>query len=441
MLLTLKQIYPAFAGALFISLTAGVAVASASAILILLIIFFNNLFKFSLIKPSFIYFFIWSIISLIIFVDGENLFTAAYTIFIPSTIFFVFTFLSNDKKESKQTVIILLIITVSITGVFYYVKSDKGIFLRVRDYLLLSNSYGQAINDFYYSYTLYAVEAIKPSVKSRIDEISTLKVYSDKIKEEFNQNIVSDNSLDDHHKTIRLLCFAGLTIFLPITVYSSFFLVIYGFINCSLEKLNFFNLKTVENRREFVSAIAAGIVNILISLSIFYIIYPLSFNNQSLSIKTMLEHSDYKIRIEGLRELCKENNGHIKKNNGIKDVNFTDQFTENSDTIWSYPDFIKHALNGNIAEKYWLANAFSAAKSPDALIFLEKLIYDPSINVQCAAIDAMTKIGITNKENRDLNFKIKDILKSKIADSDHWYVQQRAYNCLKNIIHFNHDYK
>ncbi len=351
----------------------------------------------------------------------------------------------------------MLIITVSITGVFYYIKSDKGIFLRARDYLLFSNIYGQAINDFYYSYTLYAVEAIKPSVKSRIDEISKSKVYSHKIKkfyadkikkadsdkrkEEFDQNIFRDNSLDDRHKIIRLLCFAGLTIFLPITIYSSFFLVIYGFINCSLEKLNFFNLKTVENRREFVSAIAAGIVNVLISLSIFYTIYPLSFNNQSLSIKTMVEHSDYKIRIEGLRELCKKNNGHIKKNNGIKDVNFTDQFTENSDTIWSHPDFIKHALNGNIAEKYWLANAFSAAKSPDALIFLEKLIYDPSINVQCAAIDAMAKIGITNKENRDFNFKIKDILTSKIADSDHWYVQQRAYNCLKNIIHFNHDYK
>ncbi|MGD9731414.1 MAG: HEAT repeat domain-containing protein [Desulfamplus sp.] len=307
---------------------------------------------------------------------------------------------------------------------------------------MLSNSYGQAINDFYYSYTLYAVEAIKPSVKSRIDEISKLKVYSDKIKkaysdkmkkaysdkmkkaysdkmkEEFDQNIVSDNSLDDHHKIIRLLCFAGLTIFLPITVYSSFFLVIYGFINCSLEKLNLSNLKTVENRREFVSAIAAGIVNILISLSIFYSVYPLAFNNQRISIKTMVEHSNYKIRIEGLRELCKSR-----------------------DTIWSYPDFIKHALNGNIAEKYWLANAFSAAKNPDALTFLEKFIYDPSINVQCAAIDAMAKIGITNKENRDFNFKIKDILKSKIADSDHWYVQQRAYNCLKNIIYFNHDYK
>ncbi|MBF0229341.1 MAG: hypothetical protein HQK63_07065 [Desulfamplus sp.] len=184
-----------------------------------------------------------------------------------------------------------------------------------------------------------------------------------------------------------------------------------------------------------ISATIAGIMNIVIALFIFYRLYPLHTISMPLihttkpiwSTKTMLYHQeDYRIRVEGLRKLCRSD---FVYTNNIADTN--------RDSIWNYPEFIAimikqnnptYKINGNIVEKYWLANAFGAAKKLDALPYLEKLINDPSINVQCAAIEAMTTISINNS-----NLDISHFFEDKIFNSNEPYVQKRAYNALKRL--------
>jgi hypothetical protein len=193
-------------------------------------------------------------------------------------------------------------------------------------------------------------------------------------------------------------------------LYSATFLLIFSIVNCIIDKFI-----TTQNKSTFISGIIAGAINILISLFILYSLYPLSLIHQPINTKAMLEHSDYRIRVEGLRKLCRDN----RDKNGVAD---------NRETIWNYPKIIENGMRGNIVEKYWLANSFGTAKNPAALPYLEKLIEDPSINVQCATIDAMATIGM-NESGLDIAHTLRD----KMVHSDEWYVQQRAYKALKGI--------
>ncbi|MBF0389864.1 MAG: HEAT repeat domain-containing protein [Desulfamplus sp.] len=181
---------------------------------------------------------------------------------------------------------------------------------------------------------------------------------------------------------------------LPILIYLWLFLIFYCITN---------------------STLASGAINILIFLSIFYLLYPLAFIYEPIPIDKMLNHSDYKIRVEGLKTLCKSKNG---------------------ESIWSYPQSIERVMmQGDIVEKYWLANAFGAAKNSKALPYIEQLIDDKSINVQCAAIGAMANISISlsGDEKRVFVKKSASIFKYIIANTNYWYVQKRAYIALKRV--------
>ncbi|MBF0468336.1 MAG: HEAT repeat domain-containing protein, partial [Desulfamplus sp.] len=167
--------------------------------------------------------------------------------------------------------------------------------------------------------------------------------------------------------------------------------------------------------------------------------------------KTMLEDSDYKIRVEGLKKICSGNNTCTKNNTDNTDTKRNKKHCNGKETIWNYPEVIVNSMEGNIAEKYWLANAFAAAKNPDALPYLEKLSADRSVNVQCAAVEAIGNIittqynannthsmknpisTISQNTNHTDTIKMIGLLQNKIIDSSEWYVQKSAYNALRKI--------
>ncbi len=406
-LTSLKEIFPAFAGALFLSLTAGVAISTAAIFSMVICIRFIKFFSISYhIEPTLPYFSLWSLINLLLYVSGENIFTLAYTLIIPLVISSFFNLFSKNKNisvksnnnaESKsrhKILILVLIISISTTCIFYYFNCDRSVFLRARDYLLLSTKQGEILNDFYYRYNLYAVEAIKST----------------------------------SYKQIRLFCLVGLTVILPIILYSGIFLSIFCLINHFIINYNLFYFITVMNIRSYISATVAGVITVLISLFILYIFYPVSLMNDPIYTQKMLEHSDYRLRTEGLRKLCNKKNGTAG----------------NRESIWNYQQSIQNAMSGSTVEKYWLANAFGAAKRREALPYIEKLLEDRSINVQCAAIEAMTAViriesdfeesgRVAVDKTRLLQNRIIELLKRKITHSDEWYVQKRAYTALKKL--------
>ncbi|MBF0572197.1 MAG: HEAT repeat domain-containing protein [Desulfamplus sp.] len=333
---------------------------------------------------------------------GEGFYTAAYTIFIPFVIFYILNLLSanticrllnsTELKSNQKLSIAIMAISISIIAILYYFNCDKDFFLRVRDYLILSSKLGEVFNDFYYRYTLYAAEAVRPA----------------------------------SYKLMRVLSLIGLTIILPTIVYLTFFFINLYSINLIIKKVKIY--KNMATEAINISAIIAGVINIVIALFIFYRLYPTyTIPKHILTTKAMLYHQqDYRIRVEGLKKLCRSDVVYTKR-----------RVNTNGDNIWNYPEFIAtmikqndptYKINGNIVEKYWLANAFGAAKKLDALPYLENLINDPSINVQCAAIEAMASIAVNNS-----NLDISHFFKDKIVNSNELYVQKRAHNALKRV--------
>ena len=104
---SLEQIMPAFCSSLFILFTAGIFV---SMVVCLLTMFFSN--------PDF----------------------------------------TRQKNAVSYFSIFFAALTVS--GIAIVILADQSIFLRARDYLLLSNPPGIAINNFYYTYSPYVTQAI-----------------------------------------------------------------------------------------------------------------------------------------------------------------------------------------------------------------------------------------------------------------------------------------
>lgn len=432
-LASLNDIFPAFAGALFISLTAGITIALTSTILMFIC---KNIFRSYLVC-----FLIWGSISLYIFIIGETLFTVAYTLCIPG---FIFLFLEVLMKRRRQKILsehlniksnqslthirsfrhIYLILTISllITTVFYYNNCDRGIFLRLRDYLILSCKVGTRLNDFYYRYTLYAAEAIKPPSQKQLKTL-------DNDNHGFFTNPFSQQQ--DHHRVMRFLCFAGLILFLPIFLYASAFLLIFYLVHlCCLCCISFIS----KSRGVLISGTISGIICVGASILLLYFIYPLNWAEYSpirekqIELKNMLGHPDYRIRIEGLKIVCTKQKFYTKEHS--KNIN------NKSADIWNFPETISSAMTGKAAERYWLANAFGSARKQSALPYLEILSADPSINVQCAAIRAIGEI-LAVKSNYGAEFYVENkiicFLQNKISQSSEWYVQKSAYNVLKKL--------
>jgi len=347
-------------------------------------------------------------------------------------------FYKTKFKNSKNllTYFSVFLAVLMVQGLILVSLADKSIFLRTRDYLLLSNTPGIAINNFYYKYTSYAAQALNPpfdkQVKScwidpEIEEQENLARLlsrfgwfntSNRTDTTFIIEKSSDNNLVFQHKKktissvslkrflqdpssylkeysektdhaffIRFLCAVGLFTGLPIFCFTNLF----WFISLLCSKL------MPEKNAMFLSGI---LVSGLTMISLLYL-NPTNRPDDIKEIQKMLKSPKSKTRIEAVRILY-----------------------HNNEDIWQFPGYCKtHVTSSFIAEKYWLANAFSKSNTIKSVQYLKKLLKDDSINVKCASIKALSKL-MCNDESAN-------IFKGLIITSPEWYVQQYAYNAFK----------
>ncbi len=436
-------------------------------------------------------------------------------------------FKKKDSKEKITREFIILILAISISASLFYIKADKTLFLRVRDYLLLDSTAGKTINNFYYKYTLFAAEAVKAplqkQIKScwlhpdigkineltkalsqygwlKIDDKSLAGFVVDPVNDEtasgqkkntntycspspwdkncivFKKNtgilhitpktlynflknltgnradwpgkgkatnegcqnintIISNKSISmeavnidvflenplyylklysqfaDNHKFLRRFCALGLVMGLPVLFFCMIFFVFvlfFNFISCVF--------KFCMNKR--YSAFLSGAATVFLSALLIFYVYPAGFNpgrkgqaldSENQKIKTMLNSHSNRIRVEGLRQICR-----------IK-----------TDSIGQYTEIFDMLKNGSDAEKYWLANVLGLSKNVKNMPILKALAQDSSINVQCAAIKAMMELkgSIPRRFHNDLSIFFKKIL----IQSKSWYVQRSAYKGIKRF--------
>lgn len=428
---SLSAFGPALCSALFFVLTAGALVSSISVLTVLL---FSRITKNSRLSwAGFLTF--WTLTTLFFNFKIFSPVAAAYTLLIPLSVMITAYRPHHDpsKIDHDVTTRLVFIIAVAVTGAVFYLKSDKGIFLDTRDYLLLGTRPGRVITDFYYSYSPYATEAIKEPFKKQakacwidpeIEKTDRLKsvlprygwyainnpgtasliikdspdsnlnfidrkytLLSIKPKAFFNNPgsfLKQYSKKTDKNQNLRLFCLAGLVVSAPLLL----LLMIFASIKAGLSL--FAQGKTATT--------LSGVLTVGVSLAMLSYVTPaVPLKNRTIS--AMVDSSSSRTRIQGLRTVCDK-----KKN------------------IWKYPGAVERFKNGSIPEQYWLANALALTRSAGSAACLRTMIKDSSINVRCASIRALSRIERSAASGEQF--------RTIVRNSSQWYVQQAALNAL-----------
>lgn len=318
-------------------------------------------------------------------------------------------------------------------------RMDKGVFTDVRDHLLLSNPAGQAINDFYYRYTLYPARVIKPlhqktikachlktgqpkglkSIANPLVARDYLPVSKDwpaalEIAEKNNRILFSaKNTLlneislksfrsdpgkillqisekSDNYIFFRQYTLAGLILALPLGLY-----VIAHALGCVF----FFFIRSAAIR-----SAAASVLCLILALSL---LFPLN---------------RYDIKLEGSAEIKQalgSENWHLKRN-ALKALagSEKDPFRYGLDEALS--------KSPHVPVRYWMARSLANSDPARAVPILMEMTSDSQPNVACAAWAGLGYAGTGNESA--LVFAL-----GEIKNIEQWYVQQYVYKTLKHL--------
>ncbi|MFO7929966.1 MAG: HEAT repeat domain-containing protein [Thermodesulfobacteriota bacterium] len=315
---------------------------------------------------------------------------------------------------------------------------QQDVFLDIRDRVLLSNPAGRQVNEFYYTYTLYPAEIIKPpaarllnactienkgseavarNLSGRLIEFDFLpvsnaqaasitvragalsfefardgKVLFETKRDDFfsrpGTTLETFSDLADKSEFLRLFTLAGLA--------SGFPLGLYIFVHCGLCLAIWF-VRSIPLRSISASGICLGLAAAF--LVPFY--------------AEQRQPGD----IESIRAAIES--GHwYEQRSGLKAIAGQDR------------DPVELGVSRELAEsphvpvRYWMARALRESESPEAISMLVTMTHDPSPNVACMAYAGLAGTG----DSRTAEF-----IRSRIKGIEHWYVQQYAYKAMRQL--------
>ena len=282
---------------------------------------------------------------------------------------------------------VLFLLILAVAGSCFLVKGDQGMFLRTRDYLLLSNTYGQIVSQWYYTYSPHAVQALKNTAKKQMISKSS----SDNRSIETHSS--SNQASPDNMAIFRTLCLAGLLVGLPLLLSGLFFLSICFSAARIMPKII---------PRRFSDYLAA-LLTAAVAIFLLFYLTPMEIGSDAKSIVHGLNGNSPRTRIETLRVI-------FSSKGEIFDYLTAEKIYELS--------------RSSVPERYWLALALGISRDNQSFNLLEYLGKSESINVQCAALKALAQGGSNQS---------REILIEKIRNSPHWYVQETALTALKKL--------
>ena len=106
---------------------------------------------------------LWTTLVAAVNLRGFSPFTSLYFILIPPIVF-VCTLKwmpENVRKKALQNGMVHIILLI-LLGLLWAPQMKNGLFINIRDQLLLTNPLGESIVSFYYRYTLYPANVLKP---------------------------------------------------------------------------------------------------------------------------------------------------------------------------------------------------------------------------------------------------------------------------------------
>lgn len=437
---TLKEFGIALGGGLFFTLTVG---ASLTIMTLAGIWTWINLFRknlFALIP----FFLLW-----VVFLAGANLrifssMATAYFIIIPIVVIITARrwLTSELTKKSRLNAAILLapliLLTILWSTLLYQDPADTSANIRnIRDYYLLSNPAGIRVYNFYYKYTLYASEAMKPlrykvfktcslsnlgedrdlrSLEKRLLNRDYLVLDTDKAELEIDRQGDELVFLNNGKEVLRtsqsaflsdpntfLNAFSGQTDrydffrgFTFLSILIGFPLALYLLTLGLLERILFF----IKNPATALTI--ASIICLLTGIALFIPMHGVRTGNLMESdIAGSLQSDCWQDKVTALREIYEKN------------LEITD-----------YPDYADMKASTYIPVRYWLIKAFGISKSQKTYNDLFPFLDDPYPNIASLALEAIGERG----DKKDI-----EIIIQRMKDNPHLYVQFNTYRAMRDL--------
>ena len=436
---SLDAFMPAFCGGFFFTLTAGAGLILTAFFLIYL---WRSVFA---CRPNmfFVILFLWALGIYKAAQTGAPRLLTAFFFLIPLMVFvLMMKWLKGPWAKSGWRVAAVHLPAVITIAVIWLPNMNSGVFVNIRDQILLSNPAGRAINSFYYRYTLYPAESFKPlhrkqlktakiqieahslfnriekslrrldylpvssgispdlTVRSRGDRLllahqgqTVLEVQTSRFLRSPKETLQDFSQQMDQMTFLRQFTFFSLIFASPILLY--FF--IHTFVSCVL----------VGIRQPIKRSVIAAAVCVMIAAAGAYALFPFQGTiNPAGQAKNLigewLRSDSSQLRVCALKRIDKGDLPIAAHESALMEL----------------------GKSPAIAERYWTARVLGNSDSERTYRQLLQLLHDPHSNVVCMALYSLG--------NRQADQAIKEIKRILIA-SDHWYVQWYAYNALKEL--------
>ena len=431
----LQDFGPALGGGLFFTLTVG---AGISILTLGMVWIWDRIFnRRKIVAGLFILF--WLLCLVGVNMNGFNPIVTAYFVVIPTMVSIAAVALMPAERDRHVRFHrAMLLVPIVILALVWTSIMDKGLFIDIRDRILLSNPVGVTINNFYYSYTLYAAEVFKTldrkSLKTcGLESIQTVPIsprlertlvhhdylvvenYKDadlRIIEEGHsllfqnrgRTILKTTTEDFFSEPKRVLKeFSvkadGYAFFRQFTILS----LLFGFplaLYVIAYTLLFLVATLVCDMRK--AAVTASVLCLVIGIALVAPMYyakgeKIDRNNVSQTIQS----TRWQQRVGSLKVVVRERL-----------------------EIADFPGYETMVSHDRIPERYWLAQAFGVSRQPETYGHLLRLLDDPQPIVVCKALEALGQRG-----DRAV---IPEILR-RFENSHHWYEQLYAYQALRTL--------
>ncbi|MFW6334994.1 MAG: HEAT repeat domain-containing protein [Desulfosalsimonas sp.] len=370
---------------------------------------------------------------------GLNLHVTAVFLLVPLAVYSATLQWLPENQRGLWPAKAVHLVVVGAAAAGWLLSLQPEVFLDIRDRMLLSNRAGQYVNDFYYKYTLYPAEAIKPQSARLINACRTEIRLDRQISEKVASALVENDWLPVSNAAVSLITLksgpdgelvfreGGKTVFKTdvetflswprkildsvsqnsdnagflrsftfVSLITAFPLGLYIFLHCGLCIL-LSMVRSVKWR-----SISASIICLGVAGAVLVQFYPQGGGcPQNNTLKACLESRDPHKQRDALKTAA---NRKIPP-----------------DTVGMSPEL---AASPHVPVRYWLAASLEHSQIPAAGKILMELTGDPPPNVACMAYSVMGKTGSS---------KSADFIKSRIGKIKHWYVQQYAYNAMRNL--------
>ena len=371
--------------------------------------------------------------------NGTTLFPALFVLCVPlaTAITSRTTWSSAPDRERSWLWCLPVLVLIGLTGL-WSTQLNKGLFITIRDHVLLSNPLGRTVNNFYYRYTLYAAEPFKSfdqkSIRTCYLEAFTPSPMARRLTERLARHdvlAIADNTvadliirqtkdgialvsprgrsmtvtpdaffgnpaqwlkafskMEDRYAAFRQLTFAGVLIGFPVLLY----VVVYGVLRLLAGML------FTSRRATWITSGACLVLGVLLFV-------PMLAGRAAVippeEMGTALASDDWTRRVTALRHIA-----------------------EHAMEIAHFPDYRNLLQSPLVVERYWLARALAYSRTPETYQDLLKLMNDVHPNVVCQAYFALGQRG---------DRAAVEPIKNKMAQSDHWYTQWYGYNAIRKL--------